>query len=260
MDREIYRHISEAKAFEEFKKVVCLEEELEVICNDIENKMKVPDLLGKTVRASQKQFPDLYKILIKQAQFMGINTPELFIYEDFHYGVQSKGTNTPWIEISAKTVQDLSIDEIEFLIAREMYNIKYEVTYYNSIFDELIKIVDNVNFIIGVDTLIDSMKVKICQWNRLCNYSADCYGYLRSKNIKVCIDSIIKLILNSVYLAEQVDIKSYIEEAAAINKLDDIVYDYTKLDEMVPYGPHRVKNIISYASSKRGIEAIKNVV
>ena len=257
MDREMYRHILEAQAFEQFKKVICLEKEIEFIWNEIENKLKVPDLLGKTVRVSEKQFPELYKILVRQAKYMGIPTPDLFIYEDFYYGVQSKGTNKPWIEISGKTVQDLSNDEIEFLIAREMYNIKYEVTYYNSIFEELLKIVNNVNFVIGLDTLIDTMKIKICQWNRLCNYSADCYGYLKSKNIKVCIDAIIKLILNSIYLAEQVNIKLYIEEAKAINDLDDIVYDYTKLDEMVPYGPHRIKNIIAYASSTRGIEAIK---
>lgn len=258
MDRDMYRHISEAGAFEEVKKVIRLEKEIESICNEIENKLKAPDLLGKTIRVTNKQFTNLYKMLIKQSEYMGIPVPNLFVYEDFYYGIQSKGTNEPWIEISAKTVQDLSNDEIEFLLAREMYNIKYMVTYYNSIFEELLKIVDNANFIIGVDALIDTIKIKIYQWDRLCNYSADCYGYLKSKNIKVCINAIIKLILNNTYLAEQVNIKSYIDEARAINNLDDLVYDYSKLDEMVPYGPHRIKNIIAYASSTRGIEAIKN--
>ena len=80
-----------------------------------------------------------------------------------------------------------------------------------------------------------------------------------NKNIVICINSILKLVLNSTYLSEEIDIFSYIEQASEINLLDDIVYNYTKLDEMVPYGPYRVNNLIGYASSKNGILAIKNM-
>ncbi|WP_343346240.1 M48 family metallopeptidase [Terrisporobacter petrolearius] len=256
MDIKYFRHYDEEYAFNELKKVLSFNEELESLCVNIEEKLKYPDLLGKTVRASENQFTQIYRILERQAQLANIEVPDLFIYEEFHYGVQSKGTTKPWIEISAKTVQDFSDDEIEFLIAREIYNIKNKVTYYNGIFEELLKILSNGSFLIGVDTLIDTIKIKMYQWSRLTNYSADNYGYLNSKNIKVCIHSILSLVLNSVYLSKNVYIASYIKEAQKINELDGIVYDYTKLDEMVPYAPHRIKNIISYASSDRGMKAI----
>lgn len=256
MDIKYFRHFEEEYAFNELKKVLNFNEELESLCVNIEEKLKYPDLLGKTVRASKEQFTPIYIILEKKAKLANIEIPELFIYEEFHYGVQSKGTTKPWIEISAKTIRDFEDEEIEFLIAREIYNIKNKVTYYNGIFEELLKILSNGSFIIGVDALIDSIKIKMYQWSRLTNYSADNYGYLNSKNIRVCIQSILSLVLNSVYLSKNVDIASYMNEAKKINELDGIVYDYTKLDEMVPYAPHRIKNIISYASSDRGMQAI----
>ena len=171
--------------------------EVEFVCTEIEEKLKVPDLLGKTVKVTEKQFPEVYKILVKQAKIAEIEIPDTFVYEDFYYGVESKGTTKPWIEISAKTIQDLKSEEIEFLISREMYNIKNGITYYRSIFEQLIKVIESGSWIVGVDTLIKTMKLKMCHWNRLTHFSADCYGYLMNKNIVICINSILKLVLNT---------------------------------------------------------------
>ena len=41
-----------------------------------------------------------------------------------------------------------------------------------------------------------------------------------------------------------------------INRLNDMEYEYTKLDERIPYGPYRVKNLIAYASSENGMKVI----
>ena len=259
MELKYFEHKDQQMALEELKRVIYFTKEVEFVCTEIEEKLKVPDLLGKTVKVTEKQFPEVYKILVKQAKIAEIEIPDTFVYEDFYYGVESKGTTKPWIEISAKTIQDLKSEEIEFLISREMYNIKNGITYYRSIFEQLIKVIESGSWIVGVDTLIKTMKLKMCHWNRLTHFSADCYGYLMNKNIVICINSILKLVLNSTYLSEEIDIFSYIEQASEINLLDDIVYNYTKLDEMVPYGPYRVNNLIGYASSKNGILAIKNM-
>ena len=58
-------------------------------------------------------------------------------------------------------------------------------------------------------------------------------------------------------LAEQVDVKEFISQASEINKLDDMVLNYTKADESVPYAPHRIQNLLAYAVSERGMRKRK---
>ena len=67
------------------------------------------------------------------------------------------------------------------------------------------------------------------------------------------------MVLNSVLLAEQVDVKEFIGQASEINRLDDIVSNYTKADEASPYAPHRIQNLLAYVVSERGMNT-KNLI
>ena len=70
-------------------------------------------------------------------------------------------------------------------------------------------------------------------------------------SIKSAVYAILKMVLNSVMLAEQVDVREFISQASEINKLDDTVYNFTKADESAPYAPHRVQALLAYAVSER---------
>lgn len=73
-------------------------------------------------------------------------------------------------------------------------------------------------------------------------------------SMKSSVDAILKMVLNSVMLAEQVDVKEFISQASEINRLDDMVLNYTKADEFVPYAPHRIQNLLAYAVSEHGMK------
>lgn len=75
-------------------------------------------------------------------------------------------------------------------------------------------------------------------------------------SVKSSVDAVLKMVLNSVMLAEQVDVKEFISQASEINRLDDMVLNYTKADESVPYAPHRIQNLLAYVVSERGISLI----
>ena len=74
-------------------------------------------------------------------------------------------------------------------------------------------------------------------------------------SVKSSVDAILKMVLNSVMLAEQVDVKEFISQASEINRLDDMISSYTKSDESVPYAPHRIQNLLAYVVSDRGMKA-----
>ena len=99
-------------------------------------------------------------------------------------------------------------------------------------------------------------KVSFYHWYRLANYTADNYGYLSCGSIKASVNAVLKMVLNSITLADQVDIKEFIGQASEINKLDDVTCNHTKADEPVPYAPHRIQNLLAYAESERGMRSM----
>lgn len=250
---ELYLHPLHHNVESALKELLKFEEEILLYYREFDEKFRRPDLLGKTVMVTDKQFSEVYAITAELASIMGIPAPTVYVYEDFYYGVECKGIDNPWIEISAKTITDLSLNEVRFLLAREFCRLKHGSVYLDTLANQTMKIVQESSMLPGMDMLAKTLKVKYCKWSRVSHYSADCLGYLVVKDLEACCQAVLKLVLNNLQLAKQVDIKSYIGQTEMINELDDSVSRFTKNDERIPYGPFRLKHLIAYASSRNVI-------
>lgn len=257
LDKKLFTHPLEEMVFKEMMDTISFGDEMMYHYQNYTEKARRPDLLGKTVKATANQFNEIHMIARKIASSLSMEMPNLFIYEDFFYGVESKGAAKPWIEISAKTIQDFSEQELTFLIAKEMCGIKLEHTYYRTVVNEMMGALQNNASFLGADAFKDIWKTIMYKWCRFTCYSSDCFGYVECGSIQSAISAINKLILNNIELANRLNLLDYIKQGEEINLLDEEVHLFTKADEIVPYGPFRVKNLIAYASSRRGIEAIK---
>lgn len=257
ISKEQFLHVGADKAYLEYQKEMPLREAVEEIFENIDSKMKKPDLLGKTLLVTEKQFSNVYKIMVGLSEYMEISMPEMYVFEDFFYGIESYGMGTYWIEISAKTIRDFSDKELEFIIAREFYKIKYGLTYQTMLMNQMYKIYEAIPTV--GDTVSMVAKNKFNHWSRLENFTADNFGYLYCKDIQASTNAIVAMILNSKSMLSEIDMKSFISQASNINKLDDKVSNYTKADEALPYAPMRVESVLAYALSPRGIKARKEI-
>lgn len=248
MNREDYIHRGQDEAFEQYRGGVMFQEDVERVYEEIDYKVKQPDFLGKTVKVTTKQFPKVYNMIQELCSYADIECPDVYVYEDYYYGAESYGIGKSWIELSAKTIQDFTDDELKFVLAREIYKILDGVTKQKTMMDERFKIIRQV----APNELEQISRMSFCHWYRLTNYSADNYGYLMCGSIKASVNAILMMVLNSKMLAGQVDIKEFIGQASEINKLDDMVSNYTKADESVPYAPHRVQSLLAFVISKCG--------
>lgn len=251
MERSDYIHAKQDEAYRQYKDGVTFQEDIEKVFDEIDYKVKVPDLLGKTVRVTKKQFPEVYKIVEELSAVLQIESPAVYVYEDYYYGAESYGISHFWIELSAKTIQDFTEEELRFLLARELYKIADGVTKQKTMMEERFKMIRQV----APDEFEKMSKLSFNHWYRLVNYSADNFGYLMCGNMNTSIQTILKLVLNSEMLAEQVDVKEFIGQASEINRLDDMVSNYTKADESIPYAPHRIQSLLAYAVSERRMRA-----
>ena len=100
---ELFKN-KEASAYKELMSILLFSEEFEHYYVNYEEKILRPDLYGKTVKCTSKQFPQIYQLVEKVARLLEMESPEVFVYEDFYYGTDCKGIAEPWVEISAKTV------------------------------------------------------------------------------------------------------------------------------------------------------------
>lgn len=253
MDRFQFLHHGQEEAYQQYQDGILFQENIEKAYDEIDFKMKLPDFLGKTVKVSEKQFPEIYQILLSIAKTANIAVPPVYVYEDYYYGAESYGISQTWIELSAKTIQDFTKEELQFVLAREIYKITDGVTRQKTMMEERFQMIRQVM----PDKLEKVSKISFYQWYRLTNYSADNYGYIICKNIKSAINAILKMVLNSKLLVEQINVMEFINQASEINRLDDMVFNYTKADESVPYAPHRIQNLLAYAISDRGMKARK---
>lgn len=252
MERFCYINEKQDEAYRQYKDGVAFQKDIESVFDEIDYKIKLPDFLGKTVKVTQKQFPQVYELVEELSEILQITAPSVYVYEDYYYGAESYGISNYWIELSAKTIQDFSKEELRFLMARELYKIADGVTKQKTMMDERFKMIRMV----APDELEKMSRLSFYHWYRLSNYSADNFGYLMCGSMKSSLQTILKLVLNSVMLAEQVDVKEFIGQASEINKLDDMVSNYTKADECVPYAPYRIQNLLAYAVSGRGLEEL----
>ena len=232
-------------------------ESLKTYYQEFDEKMRMPDLYGKALRVSSKQLPQIYKTLQEICSDLSIAIPDVFVYENVYYEIESYGTTKPWVELSTKIVSDFSADELKFVLARELFKIKYSINERYAVAEQILKIAQgSLSGIALTSSISDMFHVKYAQWSRIAQYSADNYGYLQTRNLSACISAVLKFIFNNEYLVKNINVREYLADISIINELNDTVSIFTKNDEKVPYGQFRIKNLIAFASSELAIKQI----
>lgn len=243
--KKTFEHPMLGKSAEEAEKILCFKDEIIEHYKQYEEKQRIPDLLGKTVRVTPKQFPKIHLILNEIESRTAMNVPDVYVYDDFFYGVEAKGLTSPWIEMSSKTIEELSEKEITFLLTREIGCIHYGYQSLNVLIERTIKQLEMGILPISNETTLETIKSVCYRYTRLLTYSLDHLGYIVVDDITVATRSILSCVLNSPYLLDHVHVGEFIKQSENINRLNDIVHEFTKKDEEIPYAPHRIKRLIS---------------
>ena len=249
---EIYFHPMYFEKLEELQKLMPFQDEVLAYHLEFEGKIRKPDLFGKTIRVTENQMPEVWNLIKKVSALAKITPPPTFVYEDFYYGVEAKGAKNPRIEISAKTIADLSSNALEFLIAREVCRIKYKMQEVSTAMEVVLDLAEEKNLLTslipGAKTLSQGLQINYASWSRLSHYTADNFGYSVCRDISVCVRTILALVLNNTKLAENINVIEYLGQMKEIYLLDDLVSRFSENDETVPYGPLRIKNLLAFAA------------
>ncbi|MDR1532904.1 MAG: M48 family metallopeptidase [Clostridiales bacterium] len=261
IDRALFAHEREESVFAELE-LVPFEKQIAHYYAEHRQPGLLPDLYGKTVHVSASQFKELHDMAGQLAALLDMPLPDIYVYENFYYTVESKGMADSWIEMSAKTLIELHPAEVMFLLAKEMCAIKLNHTYYYTLIEELLNVIATNRLpVIGVaqDVANRVEKVRLYRWIRISHYTTDNFAYLACGDLAICAGAIVKTVLNNTFLAQHVNITEFIKQGERINALNGQEHRLSKLDEQVPYAPFRIKSLMAYAASARGLKALRKM-
>ncbi len=137
-------------------------------------------LLGTSIRAHERQLPDLHRIVERCARVLGMPMPHVFVREDLFVCITGMGLGQPYsLALSSVWLPHLEEDEIAFLVGAELGHIAAGHTRLTSLFSASGKENPFIALVFGA-------------WLRRTEYTADRVGLLCCGSIDAAIRAIFK--------------------------------------------------------------------
>lgn len=130
------------------------------------------------LRLSEKQKPEIYRLLPPICQKMGIMEPELYLDPEKYMNAYTSGNTKVCIVISQKLVDELTEEELTAVLAHECGHILCRHTLYTSVAEFLFTMTDsfiNESGLLGnlSELVLSPLKSAILAWQRNSELSAD---------------------------------------------------------------------------------------
>lgn len=231
---------------------------------EIEEEGAYPDLYGKSVLLDGKHFPKVQKTVDDVSKILELSSPECFIYDSYKYLIDSEGINKPRLEISARLIKDFSENELKHIIAKEIYHIKAGHIRLEVLSEKMFDLLDSIPNLPVVNLLNQfggSLAFEATSfhfrniafnWFKSACFSAENFAIAYTKDIKSSLISTLLTIFNERALTESINISSYINQISKIEACNGPAATIEIINEVIPYGPYRLLNMLRFIVSARG--------
>ena len=153
-------------------------------------------LTGSYLRVSADSFSDLYQILVATRQRLDVPVEvDLYIAAGGEINAFTVGVEKPLIVLTSTAVQQLSPEELTFVIAHELGHIKSGHVLYYQIAEFLpiiAGVIGGITFGIG-DLLSTGVQVALLHWKKMAEFTADRAGLLGCQDAQVAWSTMMKL-------------------------------------------------------------------
>lgn len=127
--------------------------------------------LGEMIQVNSENFPQVYYPFLQVVNAVGIEEPELYIYNDPVMNAYTYGDTNPFIAVSSSTIEKLNQEELKGVLAHECGHILCHHTLYNT----MLAILLNTGFAVQLisETVLMPIMAALRYWSRCSEYSAD---------------------------------------------------------------------------------------
>lgn len=194
-------------------------------------KLQQLSFLGNAIRVHKNQYPEIYEMFRKHALKLQIHKAALYIKQDPYLNASTIGLSTCTVVLNSALVEQLSNDELNFILGHELGHYKAGHTKITSFL-----------FPLGNGNLISNFLFGF--WHREAEYTADRCGIALTKNFDASITSLIKITLGGT-IYDKFDIQGYMAQFKKAHnsnmKISEVLTFSTH-----PYLSNRIRNVIIF--------------
>ena len=201
------------------------------------------ELLGTTVKVTERQFPKLHQIVVACAARLQIPVPTVYVSPDVGVlNAHTFGTNEDsFIVINGVLVDHLTDEELHFVIGHECGHIQNNhVVYMTALYYLMYAANAFVRWVVTPATMA------LQAWARQAEVTCDRAGLLCCGEMDPAVSALTRLALGSHRLAEKLDIEEYLKQ------LDEGREGMGRVMELFrthPYLPKRVEALRLFAQT-----------
>ena len=185
-------------------------------------------LLGSAVRADERQFARLHRLLAEVGQSLDASyLPEMYVQSDPVLSAQTVGMDKPVIVLTSGLVHHLDDDELRFVIGHELGHAISGHAVYRTLLLRLLGLGGLLNAIPGGAIGIRMITVGLLEWSRKAELSADRAGLLACQDPTAALRTHMKL-ASGGHL-DELDVTSFLAQGAEYDEGGDVRESLIKL-------------------------------
>ncbi|QZZ22544.1 M48 family metallopeptidase [Leptothermofonsia sichuanensis E412] len=212
-----FRHPLDLQATENLKQLPGFDMVIRNLLGPLAEQVFYLDNIASSVLVSEKQLPDLHRLLLEACRTLDLEPPQLYIRQHpapnaYTFAMRGK---RPFIVVHTSLVDLLTPEEIQAVIAHELGHLKCDHGVYLTLANILIQLA-------SLGGLAQGLQAQLMEWVRCAEFTCDRAALLATQNPKVVASVLMKLSGGSPKLSAQLNLEAFLEQARAY---DDISND-----------------------------------
>ncbi len=177
------------------------------------------DNIASSIQVSEKQLPDIHKLLIEACQVLDLEVPQLYIRQNpvpnaYTFAIRGQ---QPFIVLHTSIIELLTPEELQAVMAHELGHLKCDHGVYLTLANLIMLATGQLLPFGGVVT--QSLQSQIMQWVRCAEFTCDRAALLVAQDSRVVASVLMKLTGGSPGLASQLNLDAFLEQARSYNAM-----------------------------------------
>ena len=219
LNADLFRHPLDLQATNTLKQLPGVDIAIRSVLGSVAEQFFYLNNIASSVLVSEKQLPDLHKLLIEACEILDLEPPQLYVQQNptpnaYTFAMRGK---QPFVVLHTSLIEMLTPEEIQAVIAHELGHLKCEHGVYLTMVNVLVLA---ANMLPPWGTVLaQSLQDQMLQWVRCAEFSCDRAALLAIQDPKVVMSVLMKLAGGSPTLSPQLNLDAFIEQAKAYDTI-----------------------------------------
>ncbi|KAG6511673.1 uncharacterized protein LOC121976020 [Zingiber officinale] len=218
LDADDFRHPLDKQNTLLLRTIPGLNELGKALLGPVTEQVMLLENIGTSVLVSEKQLPDLHKLMVEAAKVLNTDAPDLYVRQNpvpNAYTLAVSGRK-PFIVVHTSLVELLSRRELQAVLAHELGHLKCDHGVWLT-FANIITL--GAYSVPGLGAMIaQSLEEQLFRWLRAAELTCDRAALLVAQDPKVVISVLMKLAGGCPSLSDQLSVDAFLEQARSYDK------------------------------------------